>query len=131
MSLITTTTASVGIDVAKDQLDVVLRVAERALYQVFANTPVGFAALHAWVSSFGLTPGQVWVCLEATGSYSDAIALELFTLGYRLSVLNPAVLVEYRRSQQVRSKTDKLDAHLLARYAQDHPPVRTSPCPLN
>ncbi len=69
------------------------------------------------------------VCLEATGSYSDAIALDLFARGYTLSVLNPAVLVDYRRSQNIRSKTDKLDAHLLARYAQEKQPRAYKPLP--
>lgn len=126
---ITVVTAFLGIDVAKLKLDVVLRRAERAIHQVFANTPDGFAALDAWLRSFGLTHSQVRICLEATGSYSDALALALFTRGYTLSVLNPAVLVEYRRSQNIRSKTDKLDAHLLARYAQDNQPRAYTPLP--
>ncbi|HEX4203097.1 MAG TPA: transposase [Ktedonobacteraceae bacterium] len=40
------------------------------------------------------------------------------------AVLNPAVLVDYRESLNVRSKTDALDAFLLARYAKArHPRV--------
>lgn len=122
-------TAALGIDVAKTKLDVVLRMGERAIHQVFANTPDGFVALDAWLRSFGLTESQLRICLEATGSYSDAIALDLFARGYTLSVLNPAVLVDYRRSQNIRSKTDKLDAHLLARYAQEKQPRAFKPLP--
>ncbi|HEU5228160.1 MAG TPA: IS110 family transposase [Ktedonobacteraceae bacterium] len=129
MAIITVQTAALGMDVAKTKLDVVLRLGERAIHQVFVNTAEGFAALDAWLGSFGLTVGQVRVCLEATGSYSDAITLDLFTRGYLLSVLNPAVLVEYRRSQNIRSKTDKLDAHLLARYAQEKQPRLYQPLP--
>lgn len=111
---------SVGIDVAKAKLDVVLLTAERSQHRVFANSAEGFQSLDAWLRSrcAVLSAGQVG--LEATGSYSDAIVAFLSTQGYPLSVLNPAVLVDYRRSQQVRSKTDALDAQLLARYAQDH-----------
>ena len=129
VALITALAAYVGIDVAKGKLDVVLRLNERTLYQVFANTKDGFAALDAWLRSFELTPCQVRVCLEATGSYSDAISQDLFTRGYLLCVLNPAVLVDYRRSQKTRSKTDKLDAHLLAHYAQGHEPRPYVPLP--
>ena len=129
IAVLTMLTAYVGIDVAKTKLDVVLRLGERAIHQVFANTADGFAALDAWLSSFALSPAQVRVCLEATGSYSDAIALDLFARGYTLSVLNPAVLVDYRRSQNIRSKTDKLDAHLLARYAQEKQPRAYKPLP--
>ena len=121
--------AYVGIDVAKTKLDVVLRLGERSIYQVFANTAQGFTALAGWLGSFGLEASQVRICLEATGSYSDALALDLFARGYGLSVLNPAALVEYRRSQNVRSKTDKLDAQLLARYAQDKQPRSYKPLP--
>ncbi len=124
-----TWTAYVGIDVAKTKLDVVLRLGERAIHQVFANTTDGFAALDGWLSSFALFPAQVRVCLEATGSYSDAIALDLFARGSTLSVLNPAVLVDYRRSQNIRSKTDKLDAHLVARSAQEKQPRAYKPLP--
>jgi|SRR5579885_243391 len=127
MTLIAVIAAFVGIDVAKTKLDVVLRLGERALHQIFANTTEGFVALDAWLRSFGLPTCQVRVCLEATGSYSDAIALDLFTRGYPVSVLNPAVLVDYRRSQHIRSKTDKLDAQLLARYAQEKQPRTSRP----
>lgn len=129
VALMTVVTASLGIDVAKLKLDVVLRLGKRAIHQVFANTPDGFAALDGWLRSFGLTPSQVRIGLEATGSYSDAIALDLFRRGYTLSVLNPAVLVDYRRSQNIRSKTDKLDAHLLALYAQEKQPRAYKPLP--
>ncbi len=129
VALMTVMTAFLGIDVAKLKLDVVLRLGQRAIHQVFANTPDGFAALDAWLLSFGLTASQVRICLEATGSYSDAVALDLFARGYTLSVLNPAVLVDYRRSQNIRSKTDKLDAHLLARYAQEKQPRAYKPLP--
>jgi transposase len=60
------------------------------------------------------------ICLEATGSYSDAICSFLEQQGYPLAVLNPAVLVAYRKSKNLRRKTDKQDAMLLACYAQDN-----------
>ena len=128
-AVLTGWTAYVGIDVAKTKLDVVLRLEERASYQIFANTAEGFEALDGWLRSCGLEASQVRICLEATGSYSDAVTLDLFARGYCLSVLNPAALVEYRRSQNIRSKTDKLDAHLLARYAQEKQPRPYKPLP--
>ena len=129
IAVLTMVTAYVGIDVAKTKLDVVLRLGERSIHQVFANTAEGFAALDGWLLAFGLQASQVRICLEATGSYSDALALDLFARGYTLSVLNPAVLVDYRRSHNIRSKTDKLDAHLLARYAQENQPRPYKPLP--
>jgi transposase len=119
--------AAVGIDVAKAKLDVVVHLAEQRSHRVFANTAAGYAALHTWLAS--LPAQQVRICLEATGSYSDALADCLYAHGYPLSVLNPAVLVAYRKSEQVHSKTDKLDAELLARYAQDKQPRLWQPLP--
>ena len=121
--------ATVGIDVSKDRLDVVLRREERDQTRGCANSAAGFLELHRWLSAQGIQPQQTPVALEATGSYSDAIALFLYEHDYRVSVLNPAVLVDYRKSVNVRSKTDALDARLLARYAQERRPRLWKPLP--
>src|SRR5436305_657576 len=65
-----TWTAYMGIDVAKTKLDVVLRLGERAIHQVFANTADGFEQrvrkhiqdLHA---DFKVTEGEVKAHLKA------------------------------------------------------------------
>ena len=119
--------ASVGIDVAKAKLDVVVRLGEREQHRVVANTPAGFLDLVSWLRSLGVE--QMRACLEATGSYSDAIAVWLCEQGYTVSVLNPAVLVASRKSKNVRTKTDKADASLLARYAQEEQPRAWKPLP--
>jgi transposase len=129
-ALVAVVCAYLGIDVAKAKLDVVLHFADRSIHQVFANTPQGFEALDSWVQqALGLRPEQVHACLEATGSYSDAIASFLFVHGYTVSVLPTAVLVDYRKVKQLRSKTDQLDAHLLARYGQEEQPRSWKPLP--
>jgi transposase len=119
--------AYLGLDVAKDKLDVVLHRGSQKSHRVFLNTAAGFQQLHAWMS--GVPSSQVLVCLEATGSYSDGIAAFLVEQGYGTALLNPAVLVNYRKSENIRSKTDKLDAELLARYAQQHQPRLWRPLP--
>ena len=125
----TTICATVGIDVSKDRLDVVLRRSEREHPRVCANSAAGFRELHTWLQGQGVQPQQTQVALEATGSYSDAIALCLYEQGYVVSVLNPAVLVAYRTSVNIRSKTDALDARLLARYACEQHPRAWKPLP--
>jgi transposase len=121
------TTAFVGIDVAQVKLDVVVRLDASRTYRVLANQPEGFAALHHWLSS--LPVAQCRLCLEATGSYSDALVSFLHAHNYYISVLPPATLVSFRRSEGVRSKTDALDADLLARYARQKQPRRWVPLP--
>lgn len=119
--------AYLGIDVAKDTLDVVLHLAGQKVHRVFANSPLGFVALHGWLRS--LPAQQFLICLEATGSYSDGIAHFLAEQGYAVAVLNPAILVHYRKSENIRSKNDKLDAELLARYGQEKRPRLWKPVP--
>lgn len=122
-----TLSAYLGIDVAKEKMDVLLLVEQRSSYRVFANLAAGFEQLSAWLQQEQIE--QVHACLEATGSYSEAIALYLFERGHTVSVLNPAVLVNYRKSRNTRSKTDKLDAMLLAQYARERQPLAWHPLP--
>ena len=121
--------ATVGIDVSKDQLEVALRQQEREQPRGCAKSAAGFAQLRRWLGGQGMQPQQTQVVLEATGSSSDAVALFLYEQGSVVSVLNPAVLVDYRTSVHIRSKTDALDARLLARYACECRPRAWKPLP--
>lgn len=122
-----TTNAWLGMDVAKEKVDSVLLVNQRRSYQVFANTPTGFEHLSEWLRHEQIQ--RVHACLEATGSYSESLALYLVEQGHLVSVLNPAVLVDYRRSHNTRSKTDKRDALFLAQYAPERQPLAWHPFP--
>jgi transposase len=51
----------------------------------------------------------------------------LYEQGFRVSVLNPAVLTNYREVKQLRSKTDQHDASLLAIYGKEQEPRRWVP----
>lgn len=117
----------VGIDVAKASLDVAVRHEQQVVPRTFANTAAGCQEVLAWLASF--SSAQVHVCLEATGCYSVRIATALQQAGYLVSILNPAVLVDYRSSLNLRRKTDRLDAALLARYAAERQPPASHPLP--
>ena len=117
--------AYLGIDVAKLKLDAVLLLEEHHCHRIFANTAEGSAALHAWLQQQGAS--QLCVCLESTGSYSDAIVRFLLTHEYVVSLLNPAVLVSYRKTKNMRRKTDKVDAYLLALYGREEEPAAWLP----
>jgi transposase len=109
----------VGIDVA------LLRDGQREA-QHFSNTPTGFAKLHAWLSR-RLKVEAVQVCLEATGQYSQGVADFLFEQGYWVSLVNPARISAYGRSQLSRNKTDQLDAALIADFCRTQQPPRWTP----
>lgn len=118
-----------GIDIAKATFAVALRLDDGKLrHKSFPNTPTGFAALGAWLQRYGVT--RVHAALEATGAYGDALAAFLADAGHVVSVLNPAIIHAYARSQLTRSKTDRVDAGLIAQYtATQSPPAWTPPAP--
>lgn len=118
--------AVVGIDVSKAKLDGVLVLGEgKPKHRVFANHPLGFAHLLAWLQEQGVSQAQV--CLEATGGYELAVAECLHTAGYRVSVVNPLQIKKYGQSQLRRNKTDKDDAALIADYCRTQSPRLWSP----
>jgi transposase len=121
----TTEPCYIGIDIAKAKLDVAVQPGARWVAATFAQDPAGLTALLTWLRECGAATGHV--CLEATGVYGDAVARALHTADYRVSILNPAVLKAFRHSTLTRTKNDRTDARLLARYAALHQPAAWSP----
>lgn len=121
-------TAYLGIDIAKKKFDVaLLRPDDKYRSKTFANTAAGQAALLAWVAR--QHDGPIHACLEATGTYGEAVATAMADAGYVVSVVNPAVIEAYGRSQLARTKTDPTDARLIARYCARERPPRWTPLP--
>ena len=125
-----------GIDVSKKTLDAVLLIdtiaikprATKPRHKVFDNTSAGHQQLLAWLKSHASSP--VHACLEATGTLGQAIALALHQTGHAVSVVNPALIRGFSQSQLSRTKTDKADALLIARFCQMHqPPLWNPPDP--
>jgi len=103
-----------GIDVAKAKFDAALLREGTFMHKTFANTAEGFEALRHWLHAQDVA--QVHACLEATGSYGEALAQWLFDAGHVVSVLNPAQVKDFARSLLTRNKTDTVDAAVLARF---------------
>jgi transposase len=119
---------TLGLDIAKAKIDACLMNGEQVTYTQIANTPDGFAALRAWLGTQGVGPVQV--CLEATGTYGDAVAADLHAAGQRVSIINPARLKAYAQVTMTRTKTDRTDARLLADFCRSQqPPLWTPPDP--
>lgn len=121
MSLMT-----IGIDIAKSKFDVCLiKENGSAKHKVFANTENGFEQLIRWLGSHQVR--HLHACLEATGSYGEALAMFLFDAGYRVSVVNPAAVKAFAASRLTRTKTDKVDAELIARFCLAQQPEAWTP----
>ncbi len=115
-----------GIDVAKLKFDVaLLTTGDKFRYKVFPNTPSGFAQLAEWLTQQKVT--QVHACLEATGTYGEALAVYLHEASHVVSVINPAAIKAYAASQLSRTKTDKVDAALIARFCHTQQPPAWTP----
>ena len=117
--------AVLGIDIAKAKFNVTLLFPDGTRRRkACANSPAGCAELLAWVTRHGAR--HVHACLEATGTYGEALATTLVDAGHRVSVLNPAIIHHYAKSQLTRAKTDRVDADVIADYAaKEHPPAWT------
>lgn len=109
-----------GIDVAKKKIDVVLLTGGKALVGQFDNNNKGFKRLKGWLEKN--SAGEIHACLEATGAYSDAVAVFLYEAGYVVSVANPFRLKGYAASKLSRNKTDRADAHLIADFCLTQEP---------
>lgn len=117
----TPTPCYLGIDVAKDSLDLHARPAGGAVR--VANDPDGIAALTARVTA--LAPALV--VLEATGGYEHPVAAALAAAGVPVAVVNPRQVRDFARATGRLAKTDRLDAAVLAHFAEA---VRPTPRPL-
>ncbi len=102
----------VGIDVSKDRLDVAVRPGGEA-WQVF-HDPQGINSLTERLRE--LAPQLVVV--EATGGMELALTGELAVAGLPVAVVNPRHVRDFARAGGQLAKTDSLDAHVLAHFAQ-------------
>lgn len=114
-----------GIDIAKDKFDVVLLMGEASRHKVFANHPAGFVALLSWLRSRGA--GNLHACMEATGSYWEEVAMALHEAAYTVSVVNPAQVRAFAKSQLRRTKNDKVDAGVIAHFCRALSPQPWTP----
>ena len=109
----------VGVDVAKDKFDIALEINNSCHQECFSNDKKGYRAFSKWLSKY---TSQPWVCMEATGHYSELIADFLFAHDVRVSVVNPLQIKSFARATLSRNKTDQLDARIIARYCEKMQP---------
>lgn len=120
-------TANLGIDIAKKKFDVALLRNGKFKHKSFENMPSGFDSLLAWLKQHEVV--MFHACLEATGSYGDALARFLFQAGHLVSVVNPSRIKAFGVVELLRTKTDKTDAKLIARFCERMNPPAWQPDP--
>jgi transposase len=81
----------------------------------FQNSPGGWKALQAWIGRFRKDLNiPLMMVVEATGVYYEGFAYYFRDQGFNLHVLLPNKSKHYVKSLNVKTKTDKVDAQLLA-----------------
>lgn len=109
----------IGIDVAKAKLDCCLLLDEasgKRKSKVVPNSRAGVSTLLEWTARQGVPISQLHLIMEATGIYHEQVALALIEAGAIVSIVNPAQIKDFGRGLAVRTKTDGVDSHVLARY---------------
>jgi transposase len=111
-----------GLDVSKDKLDACFSklCSDQSVKiqgtRVFSNTSQGWKAIVSWVKRFIKNPDIPFVVvLEATGVYHEGVAYYLKENGIGVCVTLPNKSKNYARSLNVKTKTDRADAQILAR----------------
>ncbi len=114
----------IGIDVSKLTLDAAaLSDTGEVVRSRFRNTSQGHLDLIAWLQAFT----DPKVAVEATSSYHQHLVQALQEADLTVSVLNPAQVSYFVKSNYRRNKTDKADALWLAIYLKERKPLPTQP----
>ncbi len=112
----------VGIDVAKDKLDVAVRPSGERF--VVSRDEAGLAELRDRLGKLQVA----LVGLEATGGYETVVAASLSAAGLPVVVVNPAQVRAFAKALGKRAKTDPIDAAVIAHFVEaTRPDVRPLP----
>ncbi|HUH58180.1 MAG TPA: IS110 family transposase [Pseudomonadales bacterium] len=117
----------IGIDIGATAFEVVIRKNDKnGAVKSYQQTPKDHEKLAAQL----LKLDPACVVMEATGIYYLNLAVVLFNSGLKVSVINPNSFNHFAKLTLTHSKTDGIDAALLAEYAQRMTPrLWTAPDP--
>lgn len=116
-----------GVDVSKAKLDCMLLDTSNSKLKSksIPNTPAGFGQLLEWLVK--QKAPKPHVVMEPTGMYHEGAALALADAGLTVSLVNPAQLRAFAQGLGVKTKTDKADSVVLARYGATQDPAPWQP----
>lgn len=118
-----------SIDVGSKELVTAMRVGpERLKLSAYVNDRTGRARLITEAQKLAPAGSLIRVGLEATGTYSLEVALQLSsTPAFEVSIINPKTIKAFLRAQGIRGKTDSIDAAGILRYLELMPFRRWTP----
>lgn len=114
----------IGVDVSKDKFDIATLTNNKYHHQCFNNDKKGRSAFLNWLKKHAQNP---WVCMEATGHYSEIIAEFLVIANIRVSVVNPLQIKSFARAKLSRNKNDTIDGRVILEYCKAMQPRTFQP----
>ncbi|MCA0315459.1 MAG: transposase [Candidatus Melainabacteria bacterium] len=116
-----------GIDISKTKFDACLLLEDKAPHKTFGNSYDWFQELLCWLREH--KTNAVHACMEGTGRLWEPLADFLHAEKFVVSVVNPARIKGFAQSDMRRSKTDKIDAKIIARFSRAQTPMAWVPPP--
>jgi transposase len=111
----------IGVDVSKAHLDISVRPEPKRWTE--SNDEAGIKKLVEQLAELRPT----LVVLEATGGYESLVVAQLAAARVPVAVVNPRQVRDFARATGTLAKTDRLDAEILALFAER---IRPTPRPL-
>jgi transposase len=105
------------VDISSQSLDA--RIGQQGAFAQFPNTTEGIAALAAFCHAHQVE----LVAMEATGGYEQLAFAQLSEQDLPVAILNPRAVRQFAQSMGSLEKTDRIDAAMIAWYAE----VKKSP----
>ena len=118
-----------GIDIAKASFDFCLLSSQgAALWRGhLSNDASGIKPFLAQLKAGRWKVSLIHFALESTGVYGKGLIGALHQADLALSVLNPAQVKFFAISMLRRTKNDRVDAHIIARFCLERKPLATRP----
>jgi transposase len=107
----------IGIDISKEKLDIF--VIPNNEYRQISYNKKEVNQLISWFKELG----SCLIVLEATGGLEEYLARSLSNNDLEFCVLNPRKVRDFAKAEGILAKTDKIDAKVLAQYAEKMKPV--------
>lgn len=108
-----------GIDISKYSFDVSLLLLDNKIKtKKFSNNKNGFKLLEDWLTKYNINSENLHACMGATGVYGESLADFLYELPCTVSVVNPTRIKGFGMSELSRTKTDRADSKLIARFCK-------------
>jgi transposase len=100
------------VDVSSQSLEA--RIGAQGPFECFARTPDGITALAGFCRAHGVE----LVVMEATGGYEKLPFAQLWAEGVPAAIVNPRAVRRFAEAMGVLEKTDRIDAGMVAWYAE-------------